>query len=1060
MSSADFFERVAMRGDHLPEPGAVVRHGEARFTVLTPRLLRIEWAPDGDFDDRPSYAFPSRRAAVPAFHTAVSQGALCIDTGALVLSYAGGPGPLSPANLRVSFQVDGREVIWTPGATDPENLRGARRTLDGCRGEAALEPGLISRSGWSLHDDSAAVRFDPASGWVAPALPGPRQDWYLFAYGHDYPAALAEYARFGGAVPMIPRWALGAWWSRYWAYSERDLRELVAEFAARDLPLDVLVIDMDWHLPGYWTGYSWNRELFPDPAGFLAWLHEQGLRTTLNLHPADGVGSFEEAYPDFARAMGVDPASGAGIPFKISDAAFAERYFALLHHPLEDQGVDFWWMDWQQGRESELPGLDPLPWLNHLHFQDMRRRSGMRPMVFSRWGGLGNHRYPIGFSGDTYATWEALRFQPYFTANAANVLYGWWSHDIGGHFAACEPELYARWVQLGALGPILRLHSTNDPTADRRPWAFPEPVFAAARAAFHERYRLLPYLYTLARIHADQSIAPCRPMYYLAPADESAYTAREQYMLGDQLLVAPIVHRADPASGLAPADVWVPAGEWIERSSGELFVGPKWHRLVGDLDGMPQLVRAGGILPLAAVAQRSHGQPPSELTLSVFPGEHGELLIYEDDGLSEEYRRGQHEWTRVTLQASGGKDYVITIGAVEGRCEALPARRRLSVRLEHVGRPRDVAVSGAEGFEWRYDEALGAVLVELPHTPKDAPLSMTISAAEPLSLATAARSAELRAADARRLLGLPEAQASAGLDALVDAALDAGGPAGAAALARLGGPFARVYEYTTPEDASRRLGRLLIVAPQDGSPLRARGTWRLLTRAGLREEPLEIDELLVDRVIDCPFVWDGSVSSARWELDLRLEWRGRSIEQHFASQTLFPTVGAGRLLARRLDNPLAVEELIDADGAPRPELPWEPFAHTPAHGEFQNLTERYNIPLSAHAVLNRGSDMVGYVAVTLRSPEARSARIAAQSYRPLRLILNGEPLPIESQTENDMLKLNYEWSRSAPAGLRPGDNHLLVICEHKGEELAWRWFLHLMVADDAGQPMPDVVVVP
>jgi len=1055
MSAPDFFARVALRGDHLPDPSAVVAHGDARFTVLTPRLIRIEWAPGGAFDDRPSYAFPSRRGPVPGFHVAVGGGALTIDTGALRLSYTGAPGPLGAESLQVSFTLDGAPAIWAPGLVDPANLRGARRTLDGCRGEAALEPGLLSRSGWSLHDDSAAVRFDPSSGWVVPALPGPRQDWYLFAYGHDYRAALGEYARFGGAVPMIPRWALGAWWSRYYAYKEQDLRALVADFAAHEIPLDVLVIDMDWHLPNSWTGYTWNRELFPDPAGFLGWLHQQGLRVTLNLHPAEGIGSFEEAFPEFARALGIDPMAG-GVPFKISEAAFAERYFALLHHPLEDQGVDFWWMDWQQGRESELPGLDPLPWLNHLHYHDMRRRPGLRPMVFSRWGGLGNHRYPVGFSGDTYATWESLRFQPSFTANAANVLFGWWSHDIGGHFGIVEPELYARWVQAGALSPILRLHSTNDPAAERRPWAFTGPVLAVAREAFRARYRLLPYLYTLARVHAESGISPCRPMYYDAPADESAYVAREQYMLGDQLLVAPVVHPADPASGLAPADVWVPPGEWVERASGELFVGPKWHRLVGDLAAMPQLVRAGAILPLAPVALRSHQQPQSALELSVFPGASGEQRVYEDDGVSERYRDGQYEWTAVHLSTGAdGQEATISVGAVEGRCDGLPAERTVSVAFRHICEPASLFVSGVERFTWRYDADTHTALVELPPAPKSQPIAITVRSDEPLSLATFARASERRAADARRLLG--EAAVPAADADLMEAAVAVGGERGLTALARLGGPFARVYEHTTPEDAARWLGRLVVAAPQDGSPVTVRGTWRLISREGVREETLELGPTHADTVVHCPFAWDGTVAAARWELELRMEWRGRLLEQHFRSQSLFPTVGVGRLLAHTADGAPPLSEVIDAAGAPQPELPWEPFLHTPAHGEFQNLTERYNVPLTARA--QGDADMVAFVAVTLRSPDDRVARVATQAYRPLQLVLNGAPLPIEHQAENDMLRQNSDWSRSAPMRLRAGDNHLLVVCDHKGTEIPWRWFLHLMLVDEDGLTVPDVVVV-
>ena len=191
-----------------------------------------------------------------------------------------------------------------------------------------------------------------------------------------------------------------------------------------------------------------------------------------------------------------------------------------------------------KGSPARYPGLNPLPWLNHLHFQDAARR-GKRPLLYSRYGGLGGHRYPIGFSGDTLARWELLGFLPYFTATAANVGFGWWSHDIGGHIGVDEPELYARWVQFGALSPCLRLHATKDAAAERRPWAFPSAVAVAAQQAFHLRYQLIPYLYTMARVAAETGVALCRPMYYAYPEAEDAYLGRQQYFLGDDLIAAP-----------------------------------------------------------------------------------------------------------------------------------------------------------------------------------------------------------------------------------------------------------------------------------------------------------------------------------------------------------------------------------------------------------------------------------------------------------------------------------------------------------------------------------------
>ena len=468
-ASAALLERVRMTGDPVAADAAQVRAGNARFTVLTARLLRMEWSSDGVFEDRGTYAFPQRRAEPPPFEVREEDGATVVDTGSLVLRHAPDGRPFHAGNLSVE-RAEPPAFRWVPGTVDRHNLGGARRTVDRVRGGAALDPGLVSRSGWALFDDSAGVVFAREDGWVEPRPERPDyQDWYLFGHGHDYAGAVGDYTRFGGAIPLVPRFVLGAWWSRYWPYRDAEIRSLVDDFRAHGLPLDVFVIDMDWHTTDSWTGYSWNRELFPDPRGFLAWLHDEGLHTTLNLHPALGVQAFEDAYPAFAAAMGADPAAGEAVPFRIGDRDFVRHYFELLHHPLEEEGVDFWWIDWQQGEASEVRGLDPLPWLNHLHFADMARREGVRPLIFSRWGGLGSHRYPVGFSGDSFSLWPALRFQPHYTSAGANVAYAWWSHDIGGHVGAVDPELYVRWVQFGALSPVLRLHSTNDPDYERLP---------------------------------------------------------------------------------------------------------------------------------------------------------------------------------------------------------------------------------------------------------------------------------------------------------------------------------------------------------------------------------------------------------------------------------------------------------------------------------------------------------------------------------------------------------------------------------------------------------------
>ncbi|HEX5691309.1 MAG TPA: TIM-barrel domain-containing protein, partial [Roseiflexaceae bacterium] len=495
-----------------PDPAAVVQAPSVRFTVLTSRLIRMEYSAEETFEDHPSQAFWFRRQPAPPFDVRRSDEAIEIETEHLQLRYFPTEQGFSPYTLSIRLKSAGTTWSYGDNVWRSQNLKGTTRTLDETNGYAPLEPGLVARSGWSVVDDSRSLIFDD-DGWLQPRAAPTNLDLYFFGYGSDYIACLQDFQRVSGKTPLVPRWALGNWWSRFWAYTQEELQALMQDFEAHDMPLSVCIVDMDWHIvqtgnrSSGWTGYTWNTALFPDPKGMIAWLHDKGLKMALNLHPADGIHPHEAQYRQLAEILGVDPDSNDPIPFDISNPLFTEAYFAVLHHPHEADGVDFWWMDWQQGTQTKVQGLDPLAWLNHLHFYDLQRDGRKRPFIFSRWGGLGNHRYPIGFSGDTVVSWESLAFQPYFTATAANVAYSWWSHDIGGHFWGIEEaELYLRWVQYGVWSPILRLHSSNSPHSERRPWAWGRVVEEHARAAFQLRHALIPYIYAMAWRNSETGI--------------------------------------------------------------------------------------------------------------------------------------------------------------------------------------------------------------------------------------------------------------------------------------------------------------------------------------------------------------------------------------------------------------------------------------------------------------------------------------------------------------------------------------------------------------------------
>ena len=733
--------------DPVANPKAQEVAGHARFTVLTPKLIRMEWSADGKFEDRASLVFLNRQLPVPNFGADHDKlGDVTIKTDALLLRYHPAPGSdgrFTAENLSITFQLNGKPMTWHPGMPDTGNLQGTTRTLDGALGgktKEPIDPGLISRDGWTLVDDSARPLFDSTdfrfvSGesspwpWVTLRPEGERQDWYLFAYGHDYKQALADFIKVAGPIPLPPRFAFGSWWSRYWAYADQELDELVHGFRENDVPLDVLVIDMEWHKTfglswfspdkdqsGHtkgWTGYSWNRLLFPYPDQFLQGLHNKGLQVTLNLHPASGVQPWEDAYPAMARAMGIDPASQKYVPFDITNKKFAINYMDILHHPLEKQGVDFWWLDWQQEANTQTPGVNPTWWLNYVHFTD-QAREGKRPLLFHRWGGLGNHRYQIGFSGDTISVWDSLAFQPWFTATAANVGYAYWSHDIGGHMpGVVDPELYTRWIQFGIFSPILRTHTTKNPDAERRIWAYPEPYSGMMRDLYHRRYAMLPYIYTEARRTYDSGLAFVHPLYYEWPEAEEAYANKNEYMFGEEMLLDPVVTAGDKATGLVQESVWVPPGEWIEADTGKHLRGPATVKRNFSIRQVPLYVRAGAIVPMAPPMLYSNQKPLDPLIVKVFPladGQTSHYTLYEDAGNTRAYQEGQSAWTELSATEKDG-DLELTIDPARGSYPNMPTSRRLEIRLPDDWPPQAVSINGkplsyagdVDSPGWHYD---------------------------------------------------------------------------------------------------------------------------------------------------------------------------------------------------------------------------------------------------------------------------------------------------------------------------------------------------------------------
>lgn len=821
----------------------IVIDGNARFTVLSPTLIRMEYAADGVFDNGTTFNVVNRNFPIPSYTTQVVSGWREIRTSSLFLRYQQNSGPFGPSNVTVQLTVSGQSVTaqpfalctfgrlceaedatldgnasvaadhanytgsgfvagynaagarttWTvqgaaagnatltaryanstggdgqnitrtlslyvngtktqislpttsnwdtwanyqrtvslnagsntivlacdtgdscnvnldslslttvggalPGPTTSTNLGGWRRGLDQINGPVPLLDGLLDRRGWYLLNDSKTVL------WTAGGSPqqrsahgGAYQDGYFFGYAHDYKLGLREFAQLTGSAPMLPRWAFGNWFSRYYAYTAGNYQSLLNTFRTEQVPLDVLVVDTDWKSPSQWDGWNWNTSYFPDPAGFMNWARQNGLKVSLNIHP--GIDTNDPKFNTANTTAGGLIGTGTTRYFDWANANHTRAYFDL-HTPFNNQGVRVWWLDWCcDASRVSTPNLTQDSWINYLYAKNGTDQ-GLRGFAFSRMGGAyagyantgpsasgpwAEHRYTVQFTGDTYATWPLLQFAAKVTIREGNIGLPYVSHDIGSfHGAQMADDYYMRWIQLGAFQPIFRVHSDH---GQRLPWEYPN-VKAQAVKFWRLREALVPYTYSLAREANQTGLPMARGLYLYYPENNEAYTYDTEYLYGANMLVAPIVTAGSNAS----VSVWFPPGTWTNYFTGQTYTGPSVQNVSATYDTYPVFVKAGGIIPLQPYMDYVGQRAVDPLTLRVFTGTDGSFSLYEDEGEGLAYQSGASRTTNLTFTNTSR---TLQIGAGQGTYSGAPAQRAYDLEFNGVtAAVTGVTVNGA-----------------------------------------------------------------------------------------------------------------------------------------------------------------------------------------------------------------------------------------------------------------------------------------------------------------------------------------------------------------------------
>ncbi len=717
---ASLFLTRVMSGHAQPsKPVPSFLSGSARFEVLTPELIRLEYSPSRRFVDAPSVSVINRTnwPGAPA-QSRDENGWFVMSTSVLDLRYKTDSGAFSPNNLQIEWRDAFGTHQWKPGDPDDQNLGGVPASLDNRSTKPVTEPGPLTRKGCYSMDDSKTALFDSTSDWVKPRESKDALDWFFLAYGHDYKLALRRLSQLVGPPPMLPRYVFGSWFGSRAGYSGEEWKMIVKQFRDEQLPLDLVVIDSDSKTKMVWTGYDWDLEQMPDPAGFFAWMKGQHVKVTVNEHYGALTRDSDSHFEAIRQAMNL-PADTKEIPHDLANKKYAGLFMNLLHKPDLDRGMAFWWQD--GGAGANMDGLDSLLWTRHVEYTGSEQITGLRTTAFCRLGTCwGSHRYGIFFTGDLHGVWESLPVLIPATIRGGNQLTPYMNNLCCGVFGVdLDPELYQRWVQYGAFSPILWFHGL---WGLRLPWEYGQAGEETYRKFVGLRYRLMPYTYTCSRIAHDTGLPLMRGLYLEYPEQQAAYTSQEEYLYGRDLLVAPVTA---PAKGTpARNNIYLPAGDdWYDFFTGDLYSGGRTIVHECPLDRMPVFARAGSILPMAPEMTWSDQRPLDPLTLDIYPGSRpAELSLYEDDGVSLDYRKGAFAWTPIRFESVTPDSYRLTISPCKGRFKGQLPRRGYVLQVHGLFQPDQVTVNGRtlenlqpdqEGAGWMWDRRNNLVTVRL-----------------------------------------------------------------------------------------------------------------------------------------------------------------------------------------------------------------------------------------------------------------------------------------------------------------------------------------------------------
>jgi len=649
----------------------VFKGNNYRITVLTERLIRLEYNENQMFEDYPTELVWYRNFPKPDFVVKESNKILNITTKYFELTYVKekkfGSNKLTPLkNLKI--QLLNTDKIWYYGHPEVRNYEASAFNIDDTK-EKRFKKSLYSLDGFVSIDDSKTSLILENGSFKKRDNAG--VDIYVFLYDKDFYYCLNDYFMLTGYPPLIPRYALGNWWDKKEFYNEFSIVHLLKKFEDYNIPLSLFTLN------------KWQREnnfefseFYKDPKAVINYLKTKNVKFGLSIEDPKLFKPNTKSFDKLKEYL--YPDKNGNIPLNVFDAKTIDAFLKLIIHPLTNIGVDYFSLN-----SFDTNDLERLSILKHYLYYDGFRFENKRPLISAYNYVTAPHRYPILYAGKSTVGWDTLKKIPSFNASASNSGVSFWSHDVGGTSGGVEdPELFIRSVQLGVFSPIMRLGSDDGKYYKREPWKWGLKPRKITIDFLNLRHKLIPYLYTEAYKYFKYGKPLIEPIYYKYPGmyDDELY--KDQYYFGSTFLVSPITTKKDYLMNRVIQKFYIPEGTWYGFFTGKQFKGNKKYISFYRDHEYPVFVKAGAIIPMTLKGTNDTSSP-SKTELQIFPGASNTYSIYEDDGESNAYLKGDYLITNVEFIYE--KDnYKLTILPVEGKVGVAPSKRSYKIRFKNT----------------------------------------------------------------------------------------------------------------------------------------------------------------------------------------------------------------------------------------------------------------------------------------------------------------------------------------------------------------------------------------